>query len=324
MLDLHQVLKHMHAVAADYARMRSGQHVTSQQVWQQVLHDASMQELLLGSSGMQVLEPFCMHATAPSKNPYTVISIDGSQIYPDRHEGIDWYLLAIGQVTFTYGAPTSSFMPVTYTYLKTNLFAERAHDERAVDAERVVLEQDHALAALQAGDAAAFVMVDGPLAELAGVAHARKLAIVGYTSSPQARDLARMLQQLLPQMAPSYDAELFGAVQAGGGIRTPFFALSGQVFAFCYLITETEIARVELPLSVAHDEQLRDRLMAGIVDQAAKGGGYPVCLAEAHHQAVVTSDDRAAFYHYARMALQEHGYRVQLSSKAAAKRRLRV
>lgn len=39
----------------------------------------------------------------PRKNPYQVIGVDGSQIYPDRHQGLACYLINIGGVILTYG-----------------------------------------------------------------------------------------------------------------------------------------------------------------------------------------------------------------------------
>lgn len=51
------------------------------------------------------------HSVAPAAMAYDLISIDGSQIYPDRHTGISCYLINIGEVIFQYG--TSK--PVTFS-----------------------------------------------------------------------------------------------------------------------------------------------------------------------------------------------------------------
>jgi NurA domain len=41
---------------------------------------------------------------------YQVVSVDGSQIYPDRHQGISCYLINIGSAVIHYGASTSPVM----------------------------------------------------------------------------------------------------------------------------------------------------------------------------------------------------------------------
>ncbi len=50
--------------------------------------------------------------------PYNVLAVDGSQIYPDRHQGISCFLLNIGFAYFEYGAITSkvklSSLPSVY------------------------------------------------------------------------------------------------------------------------------------------------------------------------------------------------------------------
>src|SRR5689334_22952183 len=43
----------------------------------------------------------------PSLDAYRVLAIDGSQIYPDRHQGTSCYLINIGTVVLTYGTKSS-------------------------------------------------------------------------------------------------------------------------------------------------------------------------------------------------------------------------
>lgn len=42
----------------------------------------------------------------PLTNPHQVIGVDGSQMYPDRHQGLVCYLINIGAVILTYGNST--------------------------------------------------------------------------------------------------------------------------------------------------------------------------------------------------------------------------
>lgn len=43
---------------------------------------------------------------------YQIVSVDGSQVYPDRHQGTSCYLINIGSVVIHYGSPIN---PVTFT-----------------------------------------------------------------------------------------------------------------------------------------------------------------------------------------------------------------
>ncbi|SVC62326.1 uncharacterized protein METZ01_LOCUS315180, partial [marine metagenome] len=68
------------------------------------------------------------------------------------------------------------------------------------------------------------------------------------------------------------------------------------------------------------DSQLLDRVHAGVLDQAQKGDGYPVSLAEAHERAVVRGADREAFYRYLEEMFVRHDVRARVSLKGLRKR----
>jgi hypothetical protein len=55
-------------------------------------------------------------------------------------------------------------------------------------------------------------------------------------------------------------------------------------------------------------------------DQAQRGRGYPVALAEAHEAAVVRGADREAFYALVARRLAADGHRVAMSRKQVRKR----
>ena len=73
---------------------------------------------------------------------------------------------------------------------------------------------------------------------------------------------------------------------------------------FFYVNVEEEIARVEVPGWVAADRALLDLTHTLVMDNARRGGGYPVVLQEAHEQAVVTGADREAFQNMVERALE--------------------
>ncbi len=49
--------------------------------------------------------------------PYTVVAVDGSQIYPDRHEGVACFLVNIGLVLLRYGVPNDRVKFQTNPYI---------------------------------------------------------------------------------------------------------------------------------------------------------------------------------------------------------------
>jgi NurA-like 5'-3' nuclease len=93
-----------------------------------------------------------------------------------------------------------------------------------------------------------------------------------------------------------------------------------QVY-FCYLHVGTEIARIEMPAWTALDVEMRSQALQIILAQVQKGYGYPVALAEAHNQAVVTSSDRRRFFAILEQQMVKSGLRnVTTSYKESRKR----
>jgi hypothetical protein len=174
--------------------------------------------------------------------------------------------------------------------------------------------------------------------------------VAGYLSMPRFRDLAYMVQigmtvagieSLLPRdqwdvleqkIVTLTDAELVAAV-LDVGERTPLFQSTSALTelypehlrpCFFYFNSGSEIARIEVPLWLAQDAQLIDRVCAVCRDQCDKGNGYPIALAEAHAQAVVKSADRDFFYNYIYKVAITQRQRVMLSQKSLKKRVLGV
>ena len=59
-----------------------------------------------------------MYDVAPSP-PYSVTGIDGSQIYPDKHQGTTCYLLNIGTVQLFYGGAPQRVILTSTPYVYT-------------------------------------------------------------------------------------------------------------------------------------------------------------------------------------------------------------
>ena len=186
-----------------------------------------------------------------------------------------------------------------------------------------------------------------------------RVPIAGYISQPGSQELINALRVgLCPLEAPDCDhcpwqedgdlridgegvpcATIDGLgdatlvrQQLEPGERTAVFASSSKILAeygehrvcFFYLHVGTEVARVEIPLWVAEDAQLLNRVHSILFDQAQKGQGYPVMLAEAHERAVVRGGDREAFYGFLRQQLVKHDIGAAISNKNLRKRVARV
>lgn len=96
----------------------------------------------------------------------------------------------------------------------------------------------------------------------------------------------------------------------------------GHGLRFFYLrVAGGEVARVEIPEWVAEDPAAVDLLQAAVLDQCARGGGYPVVLQEAHEQAVIDAVDRRSFAALVQRELEHRGRPTEYSGKSLSKRR---
>ena len=188
------------------------------------------------------------------------------------------------------------------------------------------------------------------LEELEEMARSRALAVAGYVSLPGS---AEVVSGIRAATCPyeleggSYRCSFYGPGRepcdscVGGvrdrdifartlepGERSAMFATGstaveqyymGTGVAFFYVHAGEEIGRVEVPSWVADRPDLLDLVHALVIDQCARGRGYPVALMEAHEQAVVTGADRRYFGEMVNGALQRGGLPVFTSEKARSK-----
>lgn len=93
---------------------------------------------------------------------------------------------------------------------------------------------------------------------------------------------------------------------------------------FFYMNVGKEIVRIEIPSWIARDKQLVEKISSICLDQALKGRGYPVTLAEAHEQAVIKGPDRDFFYHLIQKIGFDHEQTIVMSQKSIKKRGIGV
>ncbi len=178
----------------------------------------------------------------------------------------------------------------------------------------------------------------------------QRIPLAGYISAPRAAETTNFLRlQICPfeqpdchthcstkpldaapcsQIQPLRDGTLWSRLLKVGEC-SPLWQSQARILQeygehqiyFCYLHVGTEIARIEMPAWTALDEELRSQALQIILAQVQKGYGYPVALAEAHNQAVVTGSDRRRFFAILEQQMVRSGLRnITTSYKESRKR----
>lgn len=291
----------------------------------------------------------------PQRHPYRVGAVDGSQVYPDHHEGVPFFLVHAAAVFFEYGetAAASSFSDLSqvsvhslYDWEEPSLGAVALVDRMRSEAElrlgrELVMRHFPVLfdgslvfwhlAAQNAKNDKFFRSYCAILQEYALL----RIPTAWYTSLPQGRDFVNLVRMALGDLAVEelhrgvIDTDLLGGwLQKHCRSEAFFSGADIAAFypdevkpAFFYLNTGEEIARVEVPAWIAVSCELCDGIAAIIIDQCDKGGGYPISLAEAHEHAVVRSSDRELFFVSARRMLEDGQHQlISISRKSSLKR----
>lgn len=111
--------------------------------------------------------------------------------------------------------------------------------------------------------------------------------------------------------------ERSGLFRVRSNVHDPFYG--GHRVYFFLLNTGDEIARVEVPEWVARDTELVERVHAVLVDQCAKGFGYPAVLARADDRAVISLGDRGVLDALVQQELARQGVVARPSAKLSRK-----
>ena len=342
---------------------------TAQASWQRLANDPTFAFKIREISSPWLLPTWqgavdAVHQVDPLHEPYQVVSVDGSQIYPDRHQGTSCYLVNVGGVQLRYRQE-----PCVQFDSKPYVFAGRSEDEAkdspmdVVNAKRQELELQTGLAWCtdlfeQSALPQAFLF-DGSLvfwhlasysthlkdyymSRYLGLMHelyAQQILHGGYISLPKSKELVNLIRvelcNFIIEGCTDYKMvdHIVDTTVAGfflqPGQRTTVFKSNAIICKqyppqliphFFYLHVGNETARVEIPAWIAQDEQKLQTVARIMYDQAVKGNGYPVALAEAHEQAVVKGPDREFFYQMLHKLAIEHRKQQHISQKSAKKR----
>ena len=234
---------------------------------------------------------------------YSLLSVDGSQIYPDRHEGIEAFLINIGVVEINYQKTLINCWTVPYIFsnIKELKINRQNETNQIIDHYRSYLELQQAKDNFNNHD---FIILDGNYPELdqdnSQIMQnfcAEQIPVFFYVSLSNSRDLLKLVDCKLPIL----DRELLEKYLPALHYTTVFVQkklCNNLDMAFIYLNTGEEIVRIEF--SSWLQDKIHDYLKY-IFDQIKKGAGYPVVLAEAHMQAVISNQDRFYFYKLIRL-----------------------
>jgi NurA domain-containing protein len=111
--------------------------------------------------------------------------------------------------------------------------------------------------------------------------------------------------------------ERSGLFRVRSNVHDPYYG--GHRVYFFLLSTGDEVARLEVPEWVARDHHLVDCLHAVLVDQCAKGFGYPAVLARADDRAVISLSDRTVLDTLVKQELARRGVVARASAKLSRK-----
>ncbi len=365
MIDYKDLLQQFDTKAPLFFTSQRSELTKAHTAWLQLLQGKNWQELALDFSGLSQVTTWqgtIDHVQALGMAPiaYSVLGVDGSQVYADRHSGLPWSLITIAHICFSY-TPQSG----NATFASTPILIPEYQEPSMVDARRSLLELQKGIEQIlvKPNDLPPkLLLFDGPLspslssegaiasqelfAEL-GVqykvalqtCYEHNILIAGYTSAPRARELVRLLEAVLKHrknqtddgsaisLEQLSDTDLVTLFLQPGFHSTWFASTTCPIdleqplrLYMTYLHVGSEIVRVELPYYLAADPEKSSLILSIIIDQVQKGYGYPVVLAEAHEYAVVREADRQLFFQLAARKASELGVFPCASHKSLKKR----
>jgi hypothetical protein len=108
-----------------------------------------------------------------------------------------------------------------------------------------------------------------------------------------------------------------GLFRVRSNVHDPYYGVH-RVYFFL-LATGDEVARIEVPEWVARNQPMLGVLHAVLVDQCAKGFGYPAVLARADDRAVISPGDRGVLETLVQQELASRGVVARPSAKLSRK-----
>lgn len=355
MLHKQKMMQLLHSYIPHVFKTADTQYKKAFELFMQLLSDQTVQEKVTLMRSLHKLpswlEPLeATHFITPQTTQYRVLSTDGSQIYPDRHQGFTCYLINIGVVDITYQPHNSSIYLDAIPYIEQ--LPENQLNEQLISIRRGVYELRSLIEYYKKTPShhRTIAIVDGPLLlshidpedeiqreyydqsiELYQEAADIGLPLIGYVSLPRSRELIKLLQVIdrevpltsLVDTDVMTDLDIYHRFACFSYALTTSYPSEATPY-FTYVHTGSEIARIELPRWVYEDELLRNFAFSVVLDQCIKGQGYPVVISEAHEQAVIDAQDRELFFTMLQKLYIEKTQAYQRSRKLLKKRLMSV
>jgi hypothetical protein len=344
MLDRAKIIHQLRSVAHKLFSSTPGHLDYLYAIWDRIAQDPYFVQRISAAQAPWPLPLWqgALNATIPIDHQcsaYAALSADGSQIYPDRHQGTHCSLINIGSIAHDtidcirqeYECMAAAELAATYAASTTTIPRVFLFDGT------LIFWQLEAK-----GSAYKNYFLPQYCSYLHIMAH-HNMPLAGYISVPRSKELVNLIRFVLFQDGMGQeDANALVAHVTDSTLlkpwlpcyaRTTVFESRSGICAeypehvrpfFWYLHVGAEIARIESCAWIATNETLVNQLSAMIIDQCIKGYGYPVVLAEAHEQAVIKKADRDFFYDYIRMMGFEHNRSIQPSQKSIKKRGLGI
>ncbi len=297
-------------------------------------------------------------------NNYTVIATDGSQIYPDRHQGTSCFLINISSIFLKYGIETlfiHKSAPFVYGDNEIDCSAdvvdcirqelefltgfETFKKNNSVDNNTKLFLFDGSIIFwhLDSKDAKTKELYLNKYLYCLQQFYKNNFLIAGYISMPKSRELVNLLKIQLCDFQIN-NCDLYKSIDNLLDTHIANFYLDEyersiifknhssivQTYPeylhphFFYLNVGQEIVRIEIPQWIAQDEKNVEIISKIIVDQCKKGFGYPICLAEAHEEAVIKNADREFFYELIHKLGIKYNHNFFNSQKSLKKRRMGI
>ncbi len=325
-------------------------------LWRELCNTCPLEPALPASPAPAWLS-WPLHTKIVASQPplYHVIAIDGSQIYPERHEGIRCSLLHTAHIHIEYAQPISYIQTDSTITIENVHTADGQLGTQELDCKRFLQELQHGLdyAKTLRTEQPVLVLIDGPLifwnisesprlkqkyfehyCAILAQYQQKNITLAGYISFPHSKDLINLVRWYAHQKQSPVsfqyliDTDVLETMLCPHECTPTFLSrvsiarecpeIIQPTFFYCH--TGREIARVELLSWLAHDTMCTSTLAQIIIDQCMKGDGYPVSLAHAHEQAIVKKQDREIFY---RFLAQKYQART-LSPKKIHKNKLAI
>jgi len=369
-LDRYKLLRDIESLSDKLFLDFSGEKMIAHQVWDIIAKDPTFPYKVKSISTDWIVPSWQGNLKDLSEvkkrlDRYTVLSVDGSQIYPDRHQGTACHLINIGTVQLNYGISRRSEKNV-FLNSEPHVFVDfdqelKESPTELVNCQRQELELKaccQLVDTLKNGVDPTVLLFDGSLIfwhlesksiEVKQLFLSRYLAalqqlcsqdvlLAGYISLPKSKELLNLIRVYLCDFVVP-GCEKYKAVnhivdaQIAKFYLKPFtrtiifknhstitkYYPSALHPHFFYMDVGNEIVRIEIPAWVASDQKKIEIISQVIADQAVKGMGYPIALAEAHEQAVVKGPDREFFYQLINKISIEQGRVSPLSQKVRKK-----